>query len=249
MKSLKFLVFLSAVILFGSCKPDKAIMPNKDANLLFSFSNTVKGQSIFRSTSVHTNAAGNIYTIDLLKYYISNITLVDDKGIATNYKNYNLVDAFEVNSTSFLLDKKIPDGSYRKLIFYMGVDQGRNHTGAQEGALSVSNGMIWTWTFGYIFYKLEGHFTGPLVTTETPYQNHLGTDSALVKIEIPIIMDVKGVDRKVNINLDIDKIMGDANTKIDFTYDNKRQSNSGDEDWMHRITFNISKSFSVTGIE
>lgn len=250
MKYFKFLILAPAIIFMCSCKPDKEIMPNTDANLLFSFSNTVKGQAMVRSTFVHVNAAGNDYKIDLLKYYISNITLTDDKGYATNYRNYNLVDAFDINSTSFLLDKKIPNGNYRKLTFYLGVDPERNHTGAQEGALSEANGMIWNWTFGYIFYKLEGHFTGPTITAESPYQNHLGTDSALVKVEMPIIMDIKGTDRKMNINFDIDKVMGDAKSKIDFTFDDKRQSNPPtDVDWMHRVCFNISKAFTVTGIE
>ncbi len=249
MKYLKLCLPVLVLIFMSSCKPDKEIMPNPDANVLFNFDNTVKGMHILRSSSANTNAASNNYTIDLLKYYISNITLVDDKGIATNYKNYNLIDAFDISSTSFLLDKKIPNGNYRKLTFYIGVDQERNHTGAQEGALSVSNGMTWNWTFGYIFYKLEGHFTTASTPTETAYRNHLGTDSALVKIEIPLVMDIKGADRKVNIMLDIDKVMGDMNSKIDLSIDNDRQSNAGDEIWVRKISLNIAHAFTLTGIE
>ncbi len=249
MNVLKVSAYALGLLLVASCKPDKPVMPNPDANVLFSFSNSVKGQPIIRSTSLHTNSAGNSYNIDLLKYYITNITLEDDKSIATNYKNYNLIDAFDASSNSFNLDKKVTNGNYRKLVFYVGVDQERNHTGAQEGALSVSNGMIWTWQFGYIFYKLEGHFTSSTTTTPTAYRNHLGTDSALVKVEIPITMDLKGVDHKINIALDVDKIMGAASSTIDLDVDNNRQSNPGDEVWMNKITTNISKAFSVTSIE
>ncbi len=250
MNVLKFLIFGVSLFFLSSCRPnDKPVMPNPDAVVLFSFTHSIQGQPMVRSTSVHTNKAGNNYTIDLLKYYISNITFVDDKGIETNYKNYNLIDAFDVQSTSFILDRKTLNGNYRKIKFYVGVDQERNHTGAQEGALSASNGMLWTWTFGYVFYKLEGRFTTASITTETAYRNHLGTDSALVKIELPLLLDVKGVDRKININLDIDKVLGDAASVIDFTVDNNRQSNIGDEVWMKKMKSNMANAFTLSSVE
>jgi hypothetical protein len=240
---------LIIAVLLNGCKPDEVIIPDPDASLLLSFNNTVKGNSIQRATSLNTNSANNSYKIDLLKYYVSNITLVDENGLSTNYRTYNLIDAFDIGSCSFLLPKKIVNGKYRKLVFYMGVDQENNHTGAQEGALSASNGMIWSWTFGYIFYKLEGHFTSATNTTETPYRNHLGTDSALVRVEIPIWMDVTGTDHKININFDIDKVMGSGVSAIDLDIDKDRQSNIGDEVWMNKITGNIKNAFAVTSIE
>jgi hypothetical protein len=250
MNILKYITLAGVCMVIASCGgKDPVVQPDPEATVLFSISNTVKGGPISRSTSSHTNAAGNTYKIDLLKYYVTNITLVDDKGMETNYKNYNLIDAFDVNSTAFLLPQKVVNGNYRKLVFYVGVDQERNHSGAQEGALSASNGMLWTWTFGYIFYKLEGYYTSPSTTTAAPYRNHLGTDSALTRIEIPILMDVKGVDRKINLNFDIDKVMGDASNKIDLDVDKNRQSDPGDEVWMAKMETNISGAFAITGIE
>ncbi len=250
MNVFKFFIVGATVLLISSCMPnDKEVMPNPDAVVLFSFSTTSKGQPIIRSTSVHTHISGNNYKVDLLKYYISNITLVDDKGLETNYKNYNLIDVFDVNSTSFVLNKKVINGNYRKIIFYVGIDQERNHTGAQEGALSASNGMLWTWAFGYVFYKMEGRFTSVAVPTETSFRNHLGTDTALVKIALPVVLDVKGLGRKINISLDIDKVLGMAASAIDFSIDNNRQSNIGDEVWMNKMTSNMSQAFTLSGIE
>ena len=249
MKFVNFLILLGFFGFFNSCIVDKPVMPNPDATVFFNFSHSIKVQPIERSTKAYTNSAGNTYKIDLLKYYITNITLIDEKGKPTNYKNYNLINAFDPSSLSIVLDKKIPNGNYRKLKFYMGVDEERNHTGAQEGALSVSNGMLWNWTFGYIFYKLEGRFTSSNVTTETAFRNHLGLDSGLVSVEIPIFMDVKGMDKKVNLNLDIDKVMGDAQHTINFEADNDRQSTASDGPWMKRIMYNASQAFGVISIE
>ncbi len=249
MKPLKIFGFVILFSVILSCNTDKPVMPNPDAQVLFTFTNTVKGDPINKSTSIHTNSSNNTYKVDLLKYYITNITLVDDKGIATNYKNYNLIDAFDINSTAFFLDKKVLNGNYKDIIFYVGVDQERNHTGAQEGALSASNGMLWNWTFGYIFFKMEGHFTSPTVTSETAYRNHLGTDSSLIKVKLPISMVVNGTDKKVNIKFDLDKVFGVTPNVIDLSVDNDRQSNLGDEIWMKKMVVNTAQAFSITKVE
>ena len=38
----------------------------------------------------------------------------------------------------------------------LGVDSVRNVSGAQTGGLDPAKGMFWTWSSGYIFFKLEG---------------------------------------------------------------------------------------------
>jgi hypothetical protein len=238
-------------LLFNSCgTKDPVIMPPDHATVSFAFTNSAKSSPVVISTSESVNFASNKYTIDLLKYYVSNITLVDDQGNSTNYHNYNLIDAASASSTKFPLSTPIPNKNYRKLIFYIGVNQEQNHTGAQEGALNPANGMIWTWTFGYIFFKLEGHYGPNSSSPLNPYRQHLGTDSAFTKVEIPIMMDLKGSDKKININFDVDKLLGtSAASAIDFTVDGDRQSNPGEKQWMDKFCANLSQAFTVTKIE
>jgi hypothetical protein len=244
---------LAGLLLLGfvSCNTKDPVVKAPDhATVSFSFSNSAKGSPVTIGSSESVNFSSNKYNIDLLKYYVSNITLVDDQGIATNYHNYNLIDASSASSLSFPLSADVPNKNYRKLVFYIGVNEEQNHTGAQEGALNPSNGMIWTWSFGYIFFKLEGHYGANLAAPSVPYRQHLGTDSAFTKVELPIWIDLKGKDKKISVNFDVDKALGiDASSAIDFTTDGDRQSNTGDKAWIDKLSANLSNSFSVTKIE
>src|SRR5690606_27558520 len=55
-------------------------------------------------------------------------------------------------------------GVYTAVKFLIGVDEARNTSGAQTGALDPMHSMFWDWNTGYIMAKLEGHSpqsTGP----------------------------------------------------------------------------------------
>lgn len=247
MKILKFLLPVLILWLFSGCT-DKKIMPDKDALIHFRFNNMVGGLNLSVNNIYYRNAAGNNYKVELLKYYISNITLTNDKGVSVNLKNYNLLDASNLSSLNFTPEFKIANGKYRNIVFYVGVDKERNHTGAQEGALNPANGMLWSWNFGYIFFKMEGYFTSSTVPSPAAYRQHLGTDEGLTAVSLPVTLDVNGADKTVFIAFDIDKLLSAVHT-IDFTGDSNRQSNPGDEVWMKNISDNLSHSFSVTRVE
>src|SRR5690606_18580217 len=51
----------------------------------------------------------------------------------------------------------VPAGYYVEIQYTMGVDSEKNVSGAQVGALSLSNGMFWDWNSGYIMLKAEGY--------------------------------------------------------------------------------------------
>lgn len=91
-----------------------------------------------------------------LKYYVSNIQLKKSDGTWwTDIESYYLVDLSIVEGNLLKL-KNIPSGTYTAMKYVLGVDSLRNVSGAQTGALSVSNAMFWSWNSGYIMIKAEG---------------------------------------------------------------------------------------------
>ena len=97
--------------------------------------------------------SGDTLTTNLLKYYISNVELVKADGskyVAPN--SYYLIDP---NNNTLELNN-IPKGEYTGINFLIGVDSLHNCSGVQEGVLSPSNGMFWSWSSGYIFVRIEG---------------------------------------------------------------------------------------------
>lgn len=94
---------------------------------------------------------------DLLKFYVSNLKLQKEDGTWwSEPESYHLLCGSCPDESTITLTG-MPDGKYIGVEFLMGVDSARNVSGAQTGALSVTNGMFWSWNTGYIMLKIEGH--------------------------------------------------------------------------------------------
>ena len=107
------------------------------------------------NTSYTTNA-GETFTVTKLKYYLTSFQLLKNGEVKyTMPESYFLVDESDQSTTKLTLPK-VPAGDYDAVRFLIGVDSLRNVSGAQTGALDPAYGMFWTWSTGYIFYKLEG---------------------------------------------------------------------------------------------
>jgi hypothetical protein len=242
--------FAFGAMLLQSCKKDSNDNNNVSAygSIEMRVSNNVDGQPITLGAMNYTNAAGNLYRVDLLKYYMTNVTLVKADGTEKNYKNYNLVDESDAASKSFTIDS-IDNGEYTAVKFSLGVDPDRNHTGAQDGALDPIHGMIWSWNTGYIFFKHEGMFkdnTG----TDKSLLYHYGTDKALAAVTMPVTkFEVKGNKRIVYVKFNLNQLYANPTT-VDFNVDNLHQSTaSSDVTWINVLRGNFPNAFSVDKVE
>jgi hypothetical protein len=155
------IIFLSLITLFAACKKDKieVVEPEElkgSFKLEFdhvwgSHDNTLA----LNSPYVLLNGTDTV-RFSRIKYYISNVMLQKtDNSWYSVPESYYLVDASSA-STSIVTINDIPKAEYKSVKFLIGVDSTRNVSGAQSGALSVTNNMFWSWSTGYIFIKLEG---------------------------------------------------------------------------------------------
>lgn len=95
-------------------------------------------------------------TFTTFKYYLSNVRLKRTDGTWWIHpESYFLIDLSDLNS-SMLIIPNVPIGYYSAMEYTLGVDSLRNVSGAQGGALSISNNMFWSWNTGYIMTKAEG---------------------------------------------------------------------------------------------
>ena len=152
-------IVLLAIALTG-CQREVDDVPVVEYSLKLNFQNLAGTDSLVLNTA-YTNPFGEPFTITKFKYYISNISLVDNSGDETKLPNtYFLVDQETPSSTSFQVTTNGND--YKTIRFYIGVDSARNVSGVQTGALDPANGMFWTWNSGYIMAKMEA--TSPVST-------------------------------------------------------------------------------------
>ena len=178
------MVMVGAAMSLAGCRKEKSTAGNATLNI--EIEHMAAGSTMVLNTDVQTPLGEPVrYTV--FKYYLSHVALQKDDGSRETLPvSYHLVD--ESVSSSKSIAFVIPTGSYKSLIFTMGVDSARNVSGVQEGALDPANGMFWTWNSGYIMAKMEGK--SPLSTA--PLQNitfHIGgfrqANSVLRTVELP----------------------------------------------------------------
>ncbi|WP_232516212.1 MbnP family protein [Chitinophaga caeni] len=162
MPSLIAILLLSTAIV--SCKKDDPEFQQENmATLSIEFDNIVGGQNLVLDNSTYTNSSGEKYTVNLLKYFISNIKVTKANGdeyTVPQDSSYFLIN--EADPETRFAKVNVPEGEYTQLTFTLGVDSLRNtmdiskRTGVLDPAGEMAEGMYWTWNSGYIFFKMEG---------------------------------------------------------------------------------------------
>ena len=176
MKKYNYIVIgLIILTILNACKKEESV-PNADTSLPgtlnVEFINKVDNQDLdITGNTSYFNSLGEEYSVNRFKYYLSNIRLI--KQDSSRYylpETYWLMDAENPLS---LLNKlnKVAAGKYIGMEFMIGVDSATLAKGVQGGALDPSNGMVWSWTTGYVFVKLEGRC--PLAGTDSLFSYHI----------------------------------------------------------------------------
>lgn len=179
--------------------------------------------SLVFDTKNYVNANLDTFKVSLFKYYVSNVVLTkSDNSTYVVSNSYFLID-HRTNGANIITLAGVPVANYKAMSFLLGVDSLRNVSGAQDGALSVSNSMFWSWNSGYIFAKAEG--TSPQSpTTNKSITYHIGgftgVNNALKTINLSFGSQTAIVNGtivpEVHVNSDILKWFKGANT-INFS--------------------------------
>lgn len=246
-----FIYLFAALTLLWGCdrKPVEPATPT-EANVKIHISHKVGQDSLVLGEMKYKNSEGSEYQVDILKYYISNIVLVKDDGTEWKATNYELIDG-GIDSSANILLSKVPNGTYTKMRFFVGIDSTRNHTGVQEGDLNPIYGMIWTWNTGYIFFKHDGYFKDEMGNV-TSLSYHYGTDRALTKLEVPISaskLEVKGVDKKMNMTFDLNNLYSTPDPISFISNYNHQSISAADDHWIANMKGNFATVFSITKVE
>ncbi|MCP4522088.1 MAG: hypothetical protein GY827_10425 [Cytophagales bacterium] len=146
-----FVIALVSIFALTSCTEEDVVT---DGTVVLKISNVADDAPLVLDKN-YTNANGDQFSIENIKYYLSNVTLTNEDG--TTYEvpdSYHLIDNISEDIT--LTD--IPLGTYTDISFSIGVDAVANSSTAQPGDLDPSNEMAWNWDTGYKFFLLEGRY-------------------------------------------------------------------------------------------
>jgi hypothetical protein len=162
MKNILNAAFALAVVLFAvSCKKEKEDPITDNTPTVTTGNVTLEIEHVIQDLPMSLNQSyvlnnGDTMSFTTFKYYVSNIQFVKADGSVWSESNsYHLIDLSD-EASALLTIKDVPMADYVGMNVMIGVDSLRNVSGAQEGALSTTNGMFWSWNTGYIFIKMEG---------------------------------------------------------------------------------------------
>ncbi|WP_207515187.1 MbnP family protein [Longitalea luteola] len=153
------------------------------AILSIEFDNIVGEQNLQLNTGAYTNGSGENYSVSLLQYFISNISVKKADGTVYTVpqdSSYFLIK--ESDPAARYAKVQVPEGEYSSITFVLGVDSLRStmdiskRTGVLEPSGGMEDGMYWGWNSGYIFFKFEG--TSPHApvdpTGQHKFRYHIG---------------------------------------------------------------------------
>ena len=207
--------------------------------------------SLSSSDNHYVNTNGDSFSVNMYKYYISNIRFV--KADASEYhdeSNCFLIDAAEPVSLNRFISK-VPAGTYTAVKLLLGIDSTRNVSGAQSGDLDPMYGMFWAWSTGYIMAKVEGRFTNDQ-GVNTPMSFHLGgfsgKYSVLKEVTIPLPQDLKIADQTTSTITFKSDVLKWFEAPILISFNNLSNVGAAGEDAAN-IANNYKNAFSITAVQ
>jgi hypothetical protein len=231
------LLFLSA-----SCKKDKKETTTPVASkteVKVKFKNTINAQEAVIGEYYKDNMNRDL-RFTTLKFYASNVRLLDKDGKETVLKDISLIDFDKerYGEAASEVKAEIKAGEYKAVAFDLGVRQDLNGSDPSifeaNHPLSYNSNMYWSWATQYIFVKFEGWVKDG--SNDVSWFIHTGT-SVLYRPNVVIEKAIKveaGKENTVFITLNFDKAFSLPNA-LDLVEDGKSHTEDN---------FELAKNFS-----
>lgn len=146
--------------------------PAEEKGITFTFSHRLNGASFLFDSLYCPHPSGYNYSIETVKYFISNIALHRDNGDTLFINVAHYVDAKDASTTTLRWLESIPDGNYTGLSLVFGLDEAKNLSGVFVNP--PQSYMVWPEPIGggYHYMKLEGRYDAG--GTIEMYNTHTG---------------------------------------------------------------------------
>jgi hypothetical protein len=217
---LVFAMFLT--LLTAACKDDPVTPDPIPATFQLEFAFKWGSQDLVRDQN-YLAPDGRNYSIQLLKYYVSRLSLVKASSELVPVKEVALVD-FD-KPASKMISGSVEAGTYTGLRFSVGLDSIQNHSDqssyAVDHPLSTTQGMYWTWATRYIFTSIEGRADTSNANVEDIFLYHCGSDSLrqdLVFTGLNIVLG-EGETKKQVLTLDMQQVIFGMSDTIEVHID------------------------------
>ena len=198
-------MFLCWIVMLISCKHDANNI--NYGKIIVKVSHQVDGAWLIFDSVAYTNASYNVYSIEKLQYYLSDIKIYKNKILRYSGSDVILVDAKKDSVTSFTITPAsgLETGLYDSIAYKIGVDSALNTPYGLPQTLDNLD-MAWPDAMGggYHFLKLEGHYRNN--TLLAGYAMHIGQNGFLVKGGFHCAINIKPAgDAELNMIMNVNE--------------------------------------------
>ncbi len=171
---LLFFVLIIFAALTGCKKESTPTL--ETGKIVLKFAHYVDGQPLVKDTMKYVNAAGNVYSVSELKYFISDVILHKSDGtnlLVYQGKDIQYVDESMPQTTTWNVADAISAGEYDSISFTFGINKEKNLDYLFVNAPEVN--MAWPDMMGggYHYMMLNG-FWKDTNNQKSPFNLHLG---------------------------------------------------------------------------
>jgi hypothetical protein len=216
-------MFLTSLFLIGisGCNDDNNDPDEPAGKVVLHFMHYCDGAPMVFDSTGYTNEAGNLYEVNEIQYFISDVILHKSDGKQIMIKKENdiyYVDTDIPATQKWQVFDPIPAGTYTGISFTFGINEQKNNSFMYVNPPEVN--MVWPEFLGggYHYLKLNGKYDDPPYLR--PFNFHLGigqiyppnsqnTDSILgfVQNNFEVILPNSGFTIAKNQTVDIEVIM------------------------------------------
>jgi len=169
-------VILLLCLFFAACEPE-IIKPEKaGGKIVIAFLHHVDSSPLITDSLCYVNEAGNVYEVNELKYFISDVYLIRNGEQSVHIEDETAIHYTDIDipaTLSWKVYDTVPEGTYDSISFIFGLNEVRNVSFAFVNPPEVN--MFWPDILGggYHYLMLNGKWKNPEGNT-TPFDFHLG---------------------------------------------------------------------------
>jgi len=242
---------LLSMVLLSACNNDPKVAPdqnNTEAFLTLDFVSLFGSRGLDFDQDQFETTSNDSITPQKFKFIFSNVRLVKPDDTEISFPDRYGYISFDEGIHKLILPE-VPEGSYKAIKLYLGLDSFTNHGDPSNWAAKhplnpLYNGLHWGWNPGYIFMSHEGQFLNKGKVDN--YTFHIATLDFRTEIEMPLsyIHNSGNLDI-IQIKVDLAKYFDGVNA---YSLQNDipaSHSNKAHAPYINKLRANIQQMFSA----
>jgi|SRR5690554_158658 len=207
------------------------------------FKHQVDNQPVVFDTVMYINDFGNNFSIETIRYFISNVAFVKSNGSIVNIYDAIYVDGRLEAYKQKKITKAIANGDYTEIRFTFGLDSEMNQTGAFNNFPEAA--MEWPMMMGggYHYMKLEGRYENQNMYNHFNFHTGpLNNNKNYFQVALPMSLKVTNGSFDVSLAMEIQNWFKNPNS---FDLTTIAQGMMGDQNKQELVKNNGFNVFSV----